>query len=76
MRTVNTLLILTVLLALHGIENSFGEIYYEYEVFADSDFSHPHDICIDPGHGGSQSGNLGRVYGLLEKDVNLSVVLA
>lgn len=33
-------------------------------------------VCIDPGHGGSQSGTVGRVYGLLEKDVNLSTALA
>jgi hypothetical protein len=32
-------------------------------------------VCLDPGHGGRQSGNVGRVYGLLEKDVNLGVDL-
>jgi N-acetylmuramoyl-L-alanine amidase len=32
-------------------------------------------VCIDPGHGGDQPGCVGRVYGLLEKDVNLSVTL-
>jgi hypothetical protein len=32
-------------------------------------------FCIDPGHGGIQSGNVGRVYGLLEKHVNLGVGL-
>jgi len=30
-------------------------------------------VCIDPGHGGSQSGVEGRVYGVLEKDVNFGV---
>ena len=30
-------------------------------------------VCVDPGHGGIASGNIGRVYGLLEKDVNLGV---
>jgi N-acetylmuramoyl-L-alanine amidase len=30
-------------------------------------------VCIDPGHGGSQSGTVGRVYGVLEKEVNLGV---
>ena len=30
-------------------------------------------ICIDPGHGGIHSGTVGRVYGVLEKDVNLGV---
>jgi hypothetical protein len=29
-----------------------GEEYLQYEVFADSDFSHTHNVCIDPGHGG------------------------
>ena len=48
MRTVNTLLILMVLLTLLGIKNSLGGIYYEYEVFADSDFTQPRDVCIDP----------------------------
>lgn len=33
-------------------------------------------VCVDPGHGGvSEPGNVGRVYGLLEKDVNLGVGL-
>jgi len=32
-------------------------------------------VCIDPGHGGDDDGNVGRVYGLLEKDVNLGVGL-
>jgi N-acetylmuramoyl-L-alanine amidase len=30
-------------------------------------------VCIDPGHGGTQSGAVGRIYGVLEKDVNLGV---
>jgi N-acetylmuramoyl-L-alanine amidase len=30
-------------------------------------------VCIDPGHGGDDAGNVGRVYGLLEKNVNLGV---
>jgi len=33
-------------------------------------------VCVDPGHGGvSEPGNVGRVYGVLEKDVNLGVGL-
>jgi hypothetical protein len=86
MRTVNSLLILTVLLVLLGIENSFGEIYYEYEVFADSDFSHIHNVCIDPGHGGPYAekywnngdgaGTHGCCYGLSEQWVNLHVAYA
>jgi hypothetical protein len=32
-------------------------------------------VCIDPGHGGKQSGTVGRVYGVLEKNVNLGVGL-
>jgi hypothetical protein len=31
---------------------AFGEEYLQYEVFADSDFSHTRNVCIDPGHGG------------------------
>jgi len=85
MRTVNALLILMVLLTLLGIKNSFGEIYYEYQVFADSDFSHPHDVCIDPGYGGPGAsqygsdgliqGTWGPVYELSEQWVNLQVGL-
>jgi N-acetylmuramoyl-L-alanine amidase len=30
-------------------------------------------VCVDPGHGGSDNGTHGRVYGLLEKNVNLGV---
>jgi len=33
-------------------------------------------VCIDPGHGGSDSGAVGRVYHVPEKDANLSVGLA
>ena len=33
-------------------------------------------VCIDPGHGGFQSGTVGRVYGVLKKDANLGVGLA
>jgi N-acetylmuramoyl-L-alanine amidase len=33
-------------------------------------------VCIDPGHGGTDPGTHGHVYGVLEKDVNLSVALA
>lgn len=32
-------------------------------------------ICIDPGHGGSDPGAVGRVLGLLEKNINLAVAL-
>jgi hypothetical protein len=86
MRTVNTLLILMVLITLTGIKNSFAEIYSEYEVFADSDFSHAHDICIDPGHGGPTAqkfgnngdgqGTYGCCYDLSEQWVNMQVDLA
>jgi hypothetical protein len=30
-------------------------------------------VCVDPGHGGIHSGTVGRVYGVLEKDVNFGV---
>jgi N-acetylmuramoyl-L-alanine amidase len=30
-------------------------------------------VCVDPGHGGADNGTHGRVYGVLEKDVNLGV---
>ena len=33
------------------------------------------DICIDPGHGGTDAGCIGRVYGVKEKDVNFGVGL-
>jgi N-acetylmuramoyl-L-alanine amidase len=33
-------------------------------------------VCIDAGHGGTDEGTHGRVYDVLEKDVNLSVALA
>jgi N-acetylmuramoyl-L-alanine amidase len=36
-------------------------------------FSQHNYVCVDPGHGGIHSGCVGRVYGLLEKDVNLGV---
>lgn len=32
-----------------------------------------HWVCVDPGHGGIHSGTVGRVYGVLEKDVNFGV---
>ena len=33
-------------------------------------------VCIDPGHGGIHSGSVGPVYGVLEKNANLTVALA
>ncbi|MDP3023996.1 MAG: N-acetylmuramoyl-L-alanine amidase [candidate division Zixibacteria bacterium] len=33
-------------------------------------------VCIDPGHGGIYSGAVGPVYGVLEKNANLTVGLA
>ncbi|NIM96928.1 MAG: hypothetical protein GTO24_02230 [candidate division Zixibacteria bacterium] len=30
-----------------------------------------YDVCIDPGHGGSDSATVGPVYGVFEKDANL-----
>jgi len=30
-------------------------------------------VCIDPGHGGSDDGCTGRIYGVKEKDVNFGV---
>ena len=32
-------------------------------------------VCVDPGHGGSDDGTHGHVYGVLEKDVNLGITL-
>jgi hypothetical protein len=32
-------------------------------------------VCIDPGHGGTDAGCIGRVYGVKEKDVNFGVGL-
>jgi N-acetylmuramoyl-L-alanine amidase len=40
------------------LQNSFAA---EYKVLEDTMFTNPHDVCIDPGHGGpaaSQYGNL------------------
>jgi N-acetylmuramoyl-L-alanine amidase len=33
-------------------------------------------VCIDPGHGGSDSATVGPVYGVREKNANLTVALA
>jgi N-acetylmuramoyl-L-alanine amidase len=32
-------------------------------------------VCIDPGHGGTDPGCIGRIYGVQEKDVNFGVGL-
>jgi len=57
MKKVNLILWIVVTLLLLITSRSFSRDY----------------VCVDPGHGGSQSGNIGRVYGVLEKDVNLGV---
>ena len=52
--------------------NSFSmesSLASEYEVLDDTIFTNPHDVCIDPGHGGIYSGAVGPVYGVLEKNV-------
>ena len=59
MKRVNLILWVVVVFLLFTSSQSFSWIY----------------VCLDPGHGGDQSGNVGRVYGLLEKDVNLGVGL-
>jgi N-acetylmuramoyl-L-alanine amidase len=59
MRKVNLTLWIMVVLLLLISSQSFSWIY----------------VCVDPGHGGDQPGNVGRVYGLLEKDVNLTLPL-
>jgi N-acetylmuramoyl-L-alanine amidase len=62
---------------------TFGEEYSQYQVFADSDFTHWHDVCIDPGHGGPEAQKYGNngdnagAYGyqdsLSEQWINLQV---
>jgi len=64
---------------------ALADEYIQYEVFADSDFSHTHNVCIDPGHGGPGAskygpnedghGTCGPVLGLSEQWVNLQVAL-
>jgi hypothetical protein len=65
---------------------AFSEEYLQYEVFADSDFSHIHNVCIDPGHGGPTAqkywdngdgaGTHGCCYGLSGQWVNRQVAYA
>jgi N-acetylmuramoyl-L-alanine amidase len=50
---------ITILLVLINYSFSFGYYY----------------VCIDPGHGGSDSATVGPVYGVHEKDANLMVSL-
>jgi N-acetylmuramoyl-L-alanine amidase len=62
---------------------ALADEYIQYEAFADSDFSHTHNVCIDPGHGGPTAekywdngdgrGTHGCCYGLSEQWVNLQV---
>jgi N-acetylmuramoyl-L-alanine amidase len=54
------------------------EPYESDQIFVDPGFLSLtfYTMLVDPGHGGSQSGNVGRVYGPLEKDANLRVGLA
>jgi N-acetylmuramoyl-L-alanine amidase len=65
---------------------ALADEYTQYEAFADSDFSHAHDVCIDPGHGGPYAqkfgnngdgaGTHGCCYNLSEQWVNLQVAYA
>jgi N-acetylmuramoyl-L-alanine amidase len=50
---------ITILVVLINFSFSFGYYY----------------VCIDPGHGGSDSATVGPVYGVHEKDANLMVGL-
>jgi len=50
---------LTVVLVCVNFSLSFGYYY----------------VCIDPGHGGSDSATVGPIYGVFEKDANLTVAL-
>jgi N-acetylmuramoyl-L-alanine amidase len=88
MRRLNFLLVVFLVFAIVIISETttFGEEYIQYEVFADSDFSHTHNVCIDPGHGGPTAekfgdngdgaGTHGCCYGLSEQWVNLHVASA
>jgi hypothetical protein len=57
MRKVSLILLLSSALILFISTESFSWVYF----------------CIDPGHGGSDPGCIGRVYGIQEKVVNLGV---
>jgi hypothetical protein len=59
MKKLNLILWIVVALLLLIASRSFSWIY----------------VCVDPGHGGSDPGTHGHVYGLLEKDVNLGITL-
>ena len=43
------LLYIFIVTTILGFENSFAN---EYEVLDDTIFTYPHQVCIDPGHGG------------------------
>jgi len=81
--TVIGFLVLFILIAFIVFKNSFAR---EYEVLDDTIFTYPHDVCIDPGHGGPTAqrynnngdgqGTLGCSYtgdSLSEQWVNLQV---
>lgn len=88
MRRLNFLLVALLFFAIVAERETtaFGGEYMQYEVFADSDFSHTHNVCIDPGHGGPTAqkywdngdgaGTHGCCYGLSEQWVNLQVAYA
>lgn len=88
MRRLNFLLVVFLFFAIIVIRETtaFGGEYLEYGVFADSDFTQPRDVCIDPGHGGptaekfgnngDAAGTYGCCYNLSEQWVNLQVAMA
>lgn len=59
MKTTNTFFWLVLILISIISSSSFAWIY----------------VCIDPGHGGTDPGCIGRIYGVEEEDVNLGVGL-
>jgi len=85
---LNFLLVVFLVFAIVIISETtaFGKEYLQYEVFADSDFSHTRNVCIDPGHGGPTAqkfgnngdgqGTYGCCYNLSEQWVNLQVAYA
>jgi N-acetylmuramoyl-L-alanine amidase len=88
MRNLNSIFVALLFFAVlvFSETTAFGEEYLQYEVIADSDFSHTHNVCIDPGHGGptalkyKNNGDGHGAYGyydsLSEQWINLQVASA